>query len=65
MAHLFQHGYRIGIFFGILTQIHQGVEQLVHIGQIEIPGHHQIPGPPVILTHYRVQIGGFVDPKVP
>ena len=46
MADFFQHGHRIGIFLGILSQLHQDLKQLIHIGQVEIAGQHQVLRPP-------------------
>ena len=42
VAHLFEDGDRIGLLLGVLTQFHEDVEQLVDVGQVEIPGEGEV-----------------------
>src|SRR5665647_514161 len=48
--------YRNGIVKTLwkLSQTHKEVEELIHIGQIEITGQNQVPRSPVVLPHHRV-----------
>ena len=54
VSDLFHHGDGVGFFVGMLTEVHQLVKKLVHIGHIEISSHHQISASPVVLANHRV-----------
>ena len=54
VAHLLEHGHRVGLLLGVLAQIHKDVEQLVDVGQVEVPGQGEGPAPPIVLPEEGV-----------
>jgi hypothetical protein len=47
---LFHHGNCINLFFRVLTKVYENVKQLIHMGHVEVPGHHKVTASPVVLT---------------
>ncbi len=59
----FQNSHCIRCFNGILTQFNQFVEQLIHIGHVEVACQHQVSGFPVVGPYKRVQVVDAVESK--
>ena len=56
----FQHGYRVAHLDRMLAALHQMVEKLVDIGQVEIPGYNQVTGLPIAFPNERMDIPDIV-----
>ena len=56
MADFFHHRYGVGAFHGVLSITHQLVKELINVGEVEIPGHHQGAVNPVVLADKRVNV---------
>ena len=56
MPDFFQHQHVVAFLFGLLSQVYQGLEKLIHIGNIIVAGQHQVSGHPVVLAQKGVNI---------
>ncbi|MND04972.1 hypothetical protein D3C83_255080 [compost metagenome] len=54
MANFFKDSDCIGFFFWVLPQFHQLIEQLIHVGEVEISSEDQVPGDPIIEADKRM-----------
>ena len=62
VAHLLEHGHRVGLLLGVLAEFHEDVEQLVDVGQVEVSSEGEGPGAPVVLPKEGVDALDGVAP---
>ena len=63
VADLFENSDSVGFFLGMLAEIYQLLEELVHIGHVEVASKHEVAGLPVVLTQKWMAVLNAVAPE--